>query len=357
LNGSPLVAWCEPSGLVITGGPHQIIVPTTGVASALKGTDLTTFAGGKKISPACSDVQLDPKYHDTIYAGFGTEQGGSAPPIFYAPLYSTNDGATWRTVPTPTGMTLEAFGGFQVIGDRVLALFNDDINENGQFPSGTKDGYSLAEVTDDGGATWTSSTQGCPSAGPCMSFGADQWDNCNMTGSYQSLLLGPSGATQPSGIRWANSSWVTTVNSCFSQQLVATSSHDLLLLDPSSQYSLLRSTNAGRSWSNIALPLVPNMNYAPDGAPQENSFALAADGSLFAVMQVPATSRVGLYRLYPSATSWCEIPKVIPSPSGNTTISPLRVDGPDLLWNQINYLKNGNETANMHDVAITKLLC
>lgn len=357
LSGSPLVAWCEPSGLVITGGPHQITVPTSGVPSALTGTGLTIFAGGKKIEPECSDVQLDPKYPDTIYAGFGTEQGGSAPPIYIAPLYSTNDGATWRTVPAPKGMTLQAFGGFDVIGDRVLALFNDDMNENGQFPTGTHDGYSLAEVTDNGGATWTSSTQGCPSAGPCVSFGADQWDNCNMSGSYQSLLLGPLGATQSSGIPWANSSWITTVNSCFSQQLVATSSRDLLLFDPSSQYSLLQSTTSGRSWTNIALPPVPNVTYPPDGAPQENSFALATNGSLFAVMQVPSTTHADLFRLYPSATSWCQAPNVFPSSASTTTISPLRVDGPDLLWNQISYLSNGDETATLHDVAMTRLHC
>jgi hypothetical protein len=190
-----------------------------------------------------------------------------------------------------------------------------------------------------------------------MSFGANGVNYCNMSGSYQSLLLGPSGATAASGIRWTNSSWVTTVNSCFSQQLVATSSHDLLLLDPSSQYSLLRSTTSGRTWSNIALPLVPNMNYAPDGAPLGNSFALATDGSLFAVMQVPATPREGLYRLYPSATSWCEVKGAIPALTSNITISPLRVDGPNLLWSQINYANNGKETLNMHDVAIASLSC
>jgi hypothetical protein len=178
-----------------------------------------------------------------------------------------------------------------------------------------------------------------------------------MSGSYQSLLLGPTGTAAPTGILWTNSTWVTTVNSCSSQQLVATSNHDVLLLDPSSQYSLLRSTTSGRTWSNVTLPLVPNMNYAPDSAPQGNSFALAADGSLFAVMQVPATPREDLYRLYPSATSWCRVPGAIPALNSNTTISPLRVSGPNLLWSQVSFANNGTETASIHDVAIAKLLC
>jgi len=107
----------------------------------------------------------------------------------------------------------------------------------------------------------------------------------------------------------------------------------------------------------VALPVVPNMNYAPDSAPLGNSFALASNGSLFAVMQVPATPREDLYRLYPSATSWCRVPGAIPALTRNATISPLRVDGNFLLWSQINYSNNGKETLSMRDVAIAKLIC
>jgi hypothetical protein len=107
----------------------------------------------------------------------------------------------------------------------------------------------------------------------------------------------------------------------------------------------------------VALPVIPKTNYAPDSAPQGNSYALAADGSLFSVMQVPATSRDNLYRLYPSATSWCQVPGTFPVLTPNSMISPLRVDGPDLLWMQINYHNNGEETSSMHDVAIAKLSC
>jgi hypothetical protein len=353
---SNLVAWCLPTGLVVTGGVRQQSIPTSGVPAALHGTTLSISARIGSF-PQCSTVLLDPKFVNSIYAGFDSAQGGSIPPVYTAPLYTTNDGASWHTVPIPKGMTIEAFGGFTVIGDHVLALFNDDVDENRQFPSGTRNGYSVAEVTSNGGATWSATTQGCPDAGPCMSFGANGVNYCNMSGSYQSLLLGPSGATQSSGIRWTNSSWVTSVNSCFSQQLVATSRHDLLLLDPSSQYSLLRSTTSGRTWSYVALPVVPNMNYAPDSAPLGNSFALASNGSLFAVMQVPATPREDLYRLYPSATSWCRVPGAIPALTRNATISPLRVDGNFLLWSQINYSNNGKETLSMRDVAIAKLIC
>jgi hypothetical protein len=350
------VAWCEPAGIIVADGTQQHAVPTSSVRAALLGTSLRISPRIGSF-PQCSTVLLDPKYANSVYAGFEAAEGGSIPPVYPAPLFSTNDGASWHTVPIPTGMTIEAFGGFTTIGDHVLALFDNDVNESRQFPSGTRDGYSVAEMTSNGGATWTSSTQGCPSAGPCMSFGAEGENYCNMSGSYQSLLLGPSGATAASGIRWTNSSWVTTVNSCFSQQLVATSPHDLLLFDPSSQYSLLRSTTSGRTWSNVELPLVPNMNYAPDGAPIGNSFALAPDGSLFAVMQTPATPREGLYRLYPSATSWCKVPGALPATTSNISISPLRVDGPDLLWSQLNYQDEANETFNLHDEAIASLTC
>jgi hypothetical protein len=182
-----------------------------------------------------------------------------------------------------------------------------------------------------------------------MTFGPYYWGNCNMSQDTQTLLLGPVGETSASGVKWRDSTWVTTVNSCFSQQLVASTSRDLLLIDPSSQYPLLRSTNSGLTWTNWELPSIPAANYGPDSVPITNSLVLAPDGSLFASITTPGGDRQDLYRLYPAATSWCQIPGVFGKTQPDS-IQSLRVDATDLLWSQ-------SSPFSVHSEPFSKLTC
>jgi hypothetical protein len=349
-SNSALVGWCEPSGIVVTGGAAPMNISTSGVRSALRGSTLHFFPGSTTAIPQCDAVQLDPSHPDSVYAGFGTGQGASIPPVYLAPVYTTNAGTTWHTVPVPKGFSIEDFGGFTTEGNKVAALFRS-INSlsNREVPIGTNNGYVAAEVTADGGANWTSTTLGCPSNGPCMTFGPNYWGNCNMSNDTQPLLLGPMGATTASGIKWRSSTWVTTVDSCFTQQLVVSSSRDLYLIDPSSEYPLLRSTNSGLTWTNWELPSIPAANYGPDSVPVTNSLVLAPNGSLFASITTPAGDRQELYRLYPSATSWCQIPGVFGATQPDV-IQSLRVDDTDLLWSQ-------SSPSSMHSDTLSKLTC
>jgi hypothetical protein len=348
---SSLVGWCEISRIVITGGAAPESISTAGVKSALKGSTLHFFSGTPTAAtPACDAVQLDPSHPDSAYAAFDTGQGTSIPPIYLAPVYTTNAGATWQTVPIPKGYSLEEFSGFATEENDVVALFsvNNGISTGG-VPEGTNDGYVTTEMTANGGVSWTSTTLGCPSTGPCMSFGPYYWGNCNMNQDMQSLLVGPAGVTAATGVKWRDSTWATTVNSCFSQQLVASSSRDLLLIDPSSEYPLLRSTNSGVTWTNWGLPSIPAANYGPDSAPLTNSMVLAPDGSLFASITNSAGNRQDLYRLYPAATSWCQVPNVYGTTAPDL-IQPLRVDAADLLWSQ-------SSPSTLHIVPYAKLTC
>jgi hypothetical protein len=358
VSGTSLIAWCQPSGLVITpGGPIDVNIPAAGASAALLGTNLKIFSAPSS-NPQCATVLLDPRYRDSVYAGFNTAQDGNAPPVYMAALYTTNAGDSWRTVPTPAGTSLEDFGGFTTDGDRVVALFaGPNSYESQRFPSGTNHGLVPVEITTNGGASWTPSTLGCPSSEPCATLGPYQWGNCNMNESSQPLLLGPSDTTTDSGVRWTSSSWVTTVNSCVSPQLAVTSPHGLMLLDPSSQYPLLQSTTSGKTWSYVALPQIPGVNYSPDSAPISNSLTLAPDGSLFAVVTTPSGMRQELFRLKSSATSWCQVPGVFGSTAATGTVSPLRADGPDLIWSQTIYPNSGSPTSSMHDVPLSSLSC
>jgi hypothetical protein len=347
---SSVVGWCEPSGIVVTGGSTPVNISTVGVRSALKGSTLHFFSGQSTATPQCDAVQLDPSHPDSVYAGFGAGEGSSIPPIFLAPVYTTNGGATWHTVPIPKGYSIEEFSGFTTEGNDVAALFsgNDGISTDG-LPLSTNDGYVATELTANGGVNWSSTTLGCPSTGPCMTFGPYYWGNCNMSQDTQTLLLGPVGETSASGVKWRDSTWVTTVNSCFSQQLVASTSRDLLLIDPSSQYPLLRSTNLGLTWTNWELPSIPAANYGPDSVPITNSLVLAPDGSLFASITTPGGDRQDLYRLYPAATSWCQIPGVFGKTQPDS-IQSLRVDATDLLWSQ-------SSPFSVHSEPFSKLTC
>ncbi|MGB7652066.1 MAG: hypothetical protein WBL51_02170, partial [Acidimicrobiales bacterium] len=254
------------------------------------------------------------------------------PPEYLAPMYSTNVGASWHAVPIPPGVTIEDFAGFSVSGSRVEALFMSQ-QAYSNSPVGTNHGLVTAEVTSNGGSTWAPTTLGCPANGPCMTFGPYIWGYCNMANDTQGLLLGTPGSVGTSGVKWTGSTWVTSVNSCFYQQLVVSSSHELFLLDPSSEYPLLRSTDGGETWTNWLLPTIPGANYGPDSEPRTNSLVLAPNGSLFASISTPNNEYQELFRLYPDAKNWCQIPHAFGSTPPDT-MEPIHVDAIDLLWSQ-----------------------
>jgi hypothetical protein len=354
---SPRIGWCQPSGILITGGPTLERVATTDVATALRGSGLRGLE--RPGAPAtCATVQLDPHDAASVYAGFTSEYGTSIPPVYLAPLYTTDAGATWHTVPIPAGASIESFGGFAVRGASVAALFDGPGGGTNRYPAGTSDGLVRTEVTSDGGARWTPSTLGCPANGPCVTFGPYPWGNCTMTNATQSLLLGPPGAASPVAVHWTSSSWIASVDSCYPQQLVTTSTNDLLLVDPSSQYPLQESTTAGRTWFDVALPPLAAANYGLDSMPTTNSLVLAPDGSLVAVVTAPSQQSQALYRLAPGASSWCRVPHVFgPSITTSGVAGPLRVNAADLAWSQTTYPNGAPAVTTDHVLALSDVRC
>jgi len=352
-EGGGLIAWCQPSGLVITDGPRLTSIPSATAPTALRGTKLTMFSETRS-NPECATVLADPHHGDSIYAGFDTEENGSAPPVYVAALYTDDEGATWRTVPIPPGATLESFGGFLSQGRTVIALFSSPERYSAAFPLGTLHGLVPTEITANGGATWTPSTLGCPNDGPCVALGPFQSGNCAMNGSMQPLLVGPAHAGAATGVRWTPSSWVVQLNSCFSQQLAATSNHGVMLLDPSSQYPLIESTSSGEHWTNVVLPRVPGTDYGEDSIPTSNALLLAPDGSLFSVVTNASGMRQELFRLYPSATSWCHVTDAFGGSVAAVTVNLVRVDATQLIWSQST--PNGTSLSR-HVAALSDLRC
>ena len=354
--GTSRIGWCLATGLTITDGSSRYRVPTADVARALRGTVFRALTTSASMAQ-CAGVLLDPRRASSIFGEFEAAIGGSIPPVYMAGLYSTNGGTVWRTVPTPPGERIQDFAGFLAQGPRVEALFADDNSySNRVAPSGTTHGLVPTEVTVDGGVTWTASTLGCPQSGPCVTVGPFQLGHCAMNPSPQSLLVGPAGATADAGVRWSYSSFVTTLNSCASPELVATSPHDLVLLDASSQYPLVRSTDSGAEWTNVSLPAFP-VNYGLDSIPSSNSLVLGANGALLESVTTPSGIGQQLWRLDPGATSWCQVPGVFGSPAAYRSIGPLRSSGSALMWAQVNFPANVPETSSTHVAQLSALRC
>jgi hypothetical protein len=352
LSGSTLTAWCGPSGILINGGAADISVSTLGVRAILKSLNLQ-FAGSSPAIPQCSSVTLDPRFPKSVYATFEGAPGGVIPPEQLTGVYTLDEGAHWFAVPTPAGLKPDDFAGFVTVGSRVEAMFTTQYSyANVPVPRGP----ITVEVVSTNGASWTTSTLGCPSSGPCAMFGPLSWGNCAMNGSNQALLLGTTGSTQPSSVHWATSSWVGIVNNCFPQQLVATSAQGLILLDPSSQYPLLQSSDSGLDWNYVALPRI---NGASVGSPENwgDSLLMAPNGSLLATSASASGRQEKLYLLKPGASSWCNVAKFFPATSSAGSAVVLRVNDVDLLWSRTVYNSNGASSTSINERSLASLSC
>jgi hypothetical protein len=295
---------------------------------------------------------LDPLHPATAYAGFPEAPNGVGPPLPLAGVYTTDSGATWHMVPVPKGSTYGDFVGFTADRVGVTALF---ANSNTFAPSITTPMSISDEVTTNGATTWSPSTLGCPRVGPCVTFGPYTWGNCAMDGSPQALLVKAPSSTGGATVRWESTSWVTTVNSCWSQQLAAASAHDVFLLDPSSQYTLLESKDSGATWIDVSLP--PISGQSALGPSNSDSVVLAPNGSLYAAAVNQSGTSQQLYRLMPKATAWCVVPKVFGSGKSANWAGPLRVNSASLLWSQIVNHGPSNSVSVRHTVALSSLKC
>lgn len=357
VSGSSEIAWCSESGPLLANGATSTPVRTSSVAATLRGSGLSLLPGAVS-TPRCASILADPRHHSSIFVGFDAAVGGSIPPVFMAGLYTRNAGASWQWVPTPAGLTKQDFSGFAMLGTQVVAVFFDTNQSgsgyDGPWPLGSDHGLIQSEVTSNGGVSWKPSTLSCASRGPCVSFGPSLLGNCAMNGSSQSLMTGAPGSTTGAWDLWHNSSWVSTVNNCFSQQLVVTSAHGLLLIDPSSQFELLQSSDSGQSWVNRSVPSIPG---------QTNPLSLGdvllftPTGDLLAMVTSPSSTRRELFLLAPGATSWCQVPHVFATTKAAWTVDSIRVDAHNLLWSQTLFTSSATPPSQLHVLSLSKIRC
>ena len=97
---------------------------------------------------------------------------------------------------------------------------------------------------------------------------------------------------------------------------------------------MLRSTDGGRTWANIALPTIPHSTLSDEDPNQSNSLLLTKDGTLFAALENAADTNEQLFRLNAGAASWCVVPGVFGSITSSDVVAPLRSSADDVAWMQ-----------------------
>jgi hypothetical protein len=117
---------------------------------------------------------------------------------------------------------------------------------------------------------------------------------------------------------------------------------------------LIESTSSGEHWTNIVLPTVPGTNYGEDSIPTSNTLLLAPDGSLFSVVTNASGLRQELFRLYPSATSWCHVTRAFGGSVAAVTVDLVRVNATELLWTQSD---TQGTSSSRHVAPLTSLGC
>ena len=283
------LAYCTPDGIRMStdGGQTWSTVSTAGVADAVAKAGYTLPAG----AAGCHAALPDPAHAGSVYATFGlvTPPCNCAPPYFMVGLATHDGGRSWQVIPQPAGFTAPTthrteagdlgFGGFQVQGQQVTALFG--------FRGA---GALTVEGTTDGGRTWTAGQLACPATGPCVRWGpAPSQVSACMTEFPQPLEV------------QAGGDWSAKVSAdlCRGQsQLAGLSSTDVALLSPGGSYPLQISRDGGRTWTYVALPEPA----AGSGQPEFRALLMLPDGSLLA--QSPVTGGAS-WLLPPAAKAWC----------------------------------------------------
>ncbi|WP_298337012.1 hypothetical protein [Ferrimicrobium sp.] len=282
---------------------HITVINTKGVATLLeqKGVPPSYLADNEP----CSDLAaLHTSTGKTlIAASYAIEIPNQAPNFAYLPVISTNDGATWAAIPSPSGVTDARFAGLHASVSGIHAYF--------AVPHHTV----IAETTDNG-SSWTQGSLRCPLLGPCILFSpiADL-SNCAMNGAQEPVLV-----SKNEGRSFTQSTWPSSVNACGPNELFSVHGTEYLI-DPQSSYPLRRSTDGGVKWRVVSdIPTPAGVN-PPGTSPLgqtswgQPTLVLPGSGDLLSI-----GSGIGSSLLAPHSHQWCRIPStIIPKNVGTAT--------------------------------------
>lgn len=321
------IAYCIPGGIRVSrdGGRRWSTVPDTGIAGAAAKIGHAIPGFSRKVTRAtCVRATADPTHPGSLYATFQmvTAKCDCMPPAFVVGFATADGGRTWAAVPQPAAIAPVdgdlGFGGFQVQGDGVAALF------------GRREHTLAVELTADGGRTWTAGQLACPATGACVRWGAAPSSiSACMTDFPQ-----PVEASADGGKSWASA---TSADLCSgTSQLVSFRGGRIAVLSDGASHGVGLSQDGGRTWEYVALPPLA-------GRSTYHGLTMLPDGALLA-------SATAWDVLPPGAAAWCPVP-ALTAPTGGTR--PVAADG--RLW----WLTGVNQqrTPALHSVPLNRLTC
>lgn len=334
-----VLAYCAPGSVQVSrdGGKSWTAVSTAGVVAATAKSPYPVKTMSGESAPTCRTAVADTDHQGTIYASFdaGPANGGM-PPIFNVPVYSTDGGAHWGIVPSPTGFAAGGFGQFAVTGGGVDAVFGraPAVFANAPATNATKMPPFGVVTTADGGATWKAGALTCPAQGPCLAWGpaASGTGSCAMHAYPQ-----PVEASADRGKTWtalaapAGSPLPILVNGCGANQLVALSPSRVALVgngtvEPADAVRV--SDDSGKTWTDVALPALPGNGSITPG------LHMLPDGSLLVTVSMQLSNGqfgAQLALLQPGAKAWCTVSGVTLK-GAHTDPTTLQAVGNRLMW-------------------------
>jgi len=295
LAGSSLtggtVAVCPAGGGIqwsADGGSPWSDVPTAG-AIPVASPSPYVFQPGDSGAP-CASALPDPVHTGTFYVTFDLVHAscGCAPPYIPVGYLTADGGKTWRPVPPPKGFTAGDFGGFQVHGRAVQAVF---VGGARQAQAGTAAALAVQQTTD-GGRTWHAAALGCPASGPCVRWGPRPTSVNACMSRWMRGVLG----SNDGGRTWSTRTAADTCQGTV--ELAATGPASLLLISGGAAFPVEASGDAGETWRALGLPTLP----APAGTQPPGRYPglrLLPTGAL------AAPDGTTLQLLPPGASAWC----------------------------------------------------
>lgn len=329
-----LVATCAPGAIRLVSVATGAVVGTV----PTRPVDAVHFGGGVALWPSpaasagsdataprsCVDVLVDPGRTGAVFAAFDAAGPAGAPPVGEVGAVTTDGGAVWRAVPAPRGSSVQLLSGFSVGASGAVDAAFVPAGERTTAPE-------VVEASADGGAHWHPVPLGCPAVGPCLDLGPFAPGNCAMNGTSQELLVSSDGGRH---VEVAGQSWPGELDACGPAEVAATSASGALVVDSSSPFLVLSTTDGGRSFADVGLPALrlPGASSAlglggtfPFGS---GGLVLLPDGSLLATTGSappaagqPGTSTLPWHLLRAGATSWCRVGP-LPVRSGPASSSP-----------------------------------
>jgi hypothetical protein len=334
-------AWCTGGAIIIDTAGRTTTVPTGPAAQAVLTAMGFPPSPGDTGPLSCDTLALlgnGTAGAPAVVAGFGVEPADQEPLYADVALLTRDGGKSWTPLPTPRGINPDSFGGFRYQGSTVTAVFTPSGNgPQGRYPA------PPVETSSDAGRSWHATTLGCPTSGPCITFGSLQPGNCAKNGAYEPVIASTDG-----GHHWALTSLDENVDACWQAQLLREADGSEVLVDSSSTFTVQRSTDDGRTWADIDVPPAPDQQVG-DGY---NGAIIALPGGSLLALGQDITHPWMLLR--PDTTTWCDVQTTSTINQNFLFYGDPRAIGDQLWWLTS---ANDNTGATAHHIALAELTC